>query len=315
MSSLLRGAAALTVLCAAAYGLYQLGVQHGRGSAIALAAEPPGNSIAAGEAATKRHLAQGLKAGDTDPASGRRILYYHDPMVPGQHFDAPAKSPFMDMMLVPVYSGGTASGDDSNVTVSPRIQQNLGLRTVEVTQGRLQLDTSATGSVARAPGQVLAELPESQAARVRPGTAAEVRAIALPGEVFRGQVHSVSPDVNPSTRTRQARIQLASPRGALVPGMSVTVQFAQTRSESALLIPTEALIETGQRSLVMRDDGDGHFTPVVVEAGLESNGQTEIKRGLKLAQRVVVSAQFLIDSEARLKGIEARLNDVGGAKP
>jgi Cu(I)/Ag(I) efflux system membrane fusion protein len=165
---------------------------------------------------------------------------------------------------------------------------------------------------------VAAELPESQAARVRPGTAAEVRAIALPGEVFRGQVQSLSPDVNPSSHTRQARIQLESPRGALAPGMSVTVQFTNTRSDSTLLIPTEALIETGQRSLVMRDDGDGHFTPVVVEAGLESNGQTEIKRGLKLAQRVVVSAQFLIDSEASLKGVESRLNapvDAGGAKP
>ena len=315
MSSILRGAAALAVLSAGAFGLYQLGIQHGRDSATPLAAEPPGNSIAAGEAATKRHIAQGLKAGDTDPASGQSILYYRDPMVPDKHFDAPAKSPFMDMMLVPVYGGNEGGGDNSNVTISSRVQQNLGLRTAEVTQGTLQIQTSAVGSVARTLGRVLAELPESEVARVRPGTAAEVRAIALPGEVFRGQVQSLSPEVNPSTRTRQARIQLTSPRGALVPGMSVAVQFTQTRSESALLIPTEALIQTGVRSLVMRADGNGRFTPVAVEAGLESNAQTEIKRGLKLGQRVVVSSQFLIDSEASLRGVEARLNDVAEAKP
>jgi Cu(I)/Ag(I) efflux system membrane fusion protein len=78
--------------------------------------------------------------------TGRRILYYHDPMMPAYKFDAPAKSPFMDMMLVPVYDGG--AGDEGKVTVSPRIQQNLGLRTAEVTEGRLSSQVSAVGSIA-----------------------------------------------------------------------------------------------------------------------------------------------------------------------
>ena len=322
MSPLLRGAAALAVLCAAAFGLYQLGVSHGQrralGNVATASAEPPDNSIAAGEAATRRHIEQGLKAGDTDPANGRKILHYHDPMVPGKRFDAPAKSPFMDMMLVPVYGVGAASGEDTNVTISPRVQQNLGLRTAEVTSGRLRLETSAVGSVARTQRQVLVELPESQASRVRPGTPAEVRAIALPGEVFRGQVQTLAPEVNPSKHTRLARIQLATSRSALLPGRVVMVKFTADHSESALLIPTEALIETGVRSVVILAEADGHFTPVVVKAGLESNGQTEIKRGLRAGQRVVVSAQFLIESEASLKGVEARLNavgDKGEAKP
>jgi Barrel-sandwich domain of CusB or HlyD membrane-fusion/Heavy metal binding domain len=326
MSPLLRGAAALAVLCAAAFGLYQLGVEHGLRRASASVATAPtepnentsANSIAAGEAATRRHIERGLKAGNTDPTNGRKILHYVDPMVPDKHFDAPAKSPFMDMMLVPVYGGDAGGGDTSSVTISPRVQQNLGLRTAEVTTGRLPLDTTAVGNVARPPSQVLAELPESQALRVRPGMAAELRAIALPGDVFRGQVQSLSPEVNPSTRTRQARIQLEGPPGALLPGMAVTVRFTADDGESRLLIPSEALIQTGQRSLVMLAEDGGHFTPVVVEAGRESNGQTEIQRGLKLGQRVVVSGQFLIDSEASLKGVEARLNAVGdsaGAKP
>jgi len=326
MSPLLRGAAALAVLCAAAFGLYRFGVEQGRRQAHDAAATAPadsaGNRIAAGEAATRRHIERGLKAGDTDPVNGQKILYYHDPMVPGKNFDAPAKSPFMDMMLVPMYSGGDAaesgSADGSRVTISPRVQQNLGLRTAEVTLGRLQLDTSAVGTVTRRPGGVLAELPESQAGRVRAGTLAEVRAFALRGEVFHGQVQSLSPELTPGMQTRQARIQLTRPHNTLLAGTAVSVKFTSDDRESALLIPSEAVIGTGQRSLVMRADGDGHFTPVVVEVGLESNGQTEIQRGLKPGQRVVVSGQFLIDSEASLKGIEARLNavaDSAGAKP
>jgi hypothetical protein len=110
-------------------------------------AEDPTSSIAAGEAATRRHIKEGIKAGDVDPATGKPVLYYHDPMVPGKRFDAPAKSPFMDMMLVPVY-GGAGGDDQGTVTVSPRIQQNLGVRTAEVVEGTLQPMVSAVGSIA-----------------------------------------------------------------------------------------------------------------------------------------------------------------------
>ena len=80
------------------------------------------------------------------------------------------------------------------------------------------------------------------------------------------------------------------------------------RAEKALLVPTEAVIQTGRRTVVMLAEEDGRFRPADVEAGIESGGQTEIKRGLQAGQRVVVSSQFLIDSEASLRGVEARLN-------
>ncbi len=83
------------------------------------APETAPQSSAQGEEATRRHIAAGLKAGDTDPATGKKILYYHDPMVPGNKFDKPAKSPFMNMMLVPVYADSDT--DTSKVTVSARI--------------------------------------------------------------------------------------------------------------------------------------------------------------------------------------------------
>src|ERR1700752_1142846 len=69
-------------------------------------------------------------------AGDRKVLYWHDPMVPGQRFDKPGKSPFMDMQLVPVYAGG--DGDQGSVTISPRVQQNLGVRTAEVKRGAVQ---------------------------------------------------------------------------------------------------------------------------------------------------------------------------------
>lgn len=95
-----------------------------------------------------------------------------------------------------------------------------------------------------------------------------------------------------------------------MPGMFVSMQFMDMRAEKALLIPTEAVIQTGKRTVVMLAEDNGRFRPVDVQMGIESGGQTEIKRGLQAGQRVVVSSQFLIDSEASLKGVEARLNEV-----
>jgi len=156
----IRAVAGALVLAAGAYGLYELGVTRGRqldvgaqprssvGSQSArdgsVAAGPP--SAAEGEAATRRHLQQGLKAGDIDPVTGRRILYYHDPMVPASKFDKPGKSPFMDMMMSPVYAGGDS--DAAQVTVSPRIQQSLGVRTALVAEGMVAPQVSTVGSIA-----------------------------------------------------------------------------------------------------------------------------------------------------------------------
>ncbi len=446
-SRLVPVAAVLVALAAlGGYGLYQMGMQRGMQSTAGAPPAAPtpaasadgGNgaipqSIAEGEEATRRHLSAGIKAGDTDPANGRRVLYYHDPMVPGNKFDKPAKSPFMDMMLVPVYAGG--GSDQGKVTVSPRIQQNLGVRIATVTEGTLSPEVTAVGSVAfnerdqavvqaratgyverlyvratldnvtkgqplaevyipdwvaaqqeylslsrmqgadlsglvdaarqrmrqagmseaqiaavQAGGQVQArttltapingivtelavregmtvmpgamlfringlstvwanaEVPESQAAAVRPGARVQARSPGVPGVTFSGRVQAILPEVNATTRTLKARLELANPGQRLVPGMSIQMQLMDTRSNKVLLVPTEAVIQTGKRSVVLLAEKEGHFRPVEVSTGLESGGQTEITRGLQPGQQVVVSAQFLIDSEASLKGVEARLN-------
>ncbi|OYY89468.1 MAG: efflux transporter periplasmic adaptor subunit, partial [Polaromonas sp. 39-63-203] len=144
--SLVGGVMAALLLAAVGYGLYTLGLKRGArvadnavlttpaqgrlppASAAASNRASPGTTqavpqgIVQGEDATRRHIAAGLKAGDIDPVTGSKILYYHDPMVPASKFDKPAKSPFMDMMLVPVYASSDA--DQGTITVSPRVQQN-----------------------------------------------------------------------------------------------------------------------------------------------------------------------------------------------
>jgi Cu(I)/Ag(I) efflux system membrane fusion protein len=155
-----------------------------------------------------------------------------------------------------------------------------------------------------------AEVPESAAALVRIGNVVEVHTPALSGIVFKGKVGAVLPDVNSATRTLKARIELPNPGQKLVPGMFATIKFSSDVQKGVLLVPSEAVIKTGKRSVAILAQGDDKFVPVDIEAGRESNGQTEILNGLKLGQKVVVSGQFLIDSEASLRGATQRMNEV-----
>ncbi len=376
-------------------------------------------------------------------SADKKPLYYYDPMYPQQKFDKPGKSPFMDMMLVPVY--GDDGADSGSVKISSRIVQNLGIRTASVTRGTLDKKIEVTGSIAfderavavvqarvtgyieklfvRAPldpvvkGQPLAEMlapdwvaaqeeylalrkntlanddlrqaarqrlillgmaestvaaieadgrvrpritllapvsgvvselgaregmavapgamlfringlatvwinadvPESQAAGLRTGTPIEATVPAYPGEIFKGRVQAVLPDVNAVTRTLKARIEVANPQQRLTPGMFAAINVSPTlaAAQKVLLVPTEAVIQTGKRSVIILadqgTDGKQQFMPTDVEIGVETNGMTEIKRGLVTeiseGMKVVLSGQFLIDSEASLKSTITRMSD------
>jgi Cu(I)/Ag(I) efflux system membrane fusion protein len=99
--------------------------------------------------------------------------------------------------------------------------------------------------------------------------------------------------------------------------MFATVNFTSAARKEALLVPTEAVIQTGRRTVVVVAQGEGKFAPVEVEIGIETNGQTEIRKGLEAGQRVVVSGQFLIDSESSLRATATRMGEPqsGGADP
>jgi Cu(I)/Ag(I) efflux system membrane fusion protein len=159
---------------------------------------------------------------------------------------------------------------------------------------------------------VNAEVPESAAAQVRPGMTVRATSPAFPGTDFSGKVEALLPEVNAATRTLKARIELANPGGKLVPGMFATIHIAPAQSRDALLIPSEAVIQTGTRTVVITRLGDGRFAPADITIGAEANGQTEVVKGLTAGQKVVASGQFLIDSEASLRGALQRL---GGAAP
>lgn len=416
---LVTGLISAAVLALGGYGLYRAGMNAGRNQL------PMGG----GTAPNTTHAPQ--KPGDIDPQTGKKILYWHDPMVPAQQFDHPGKSPFMDMPLMPVVEGASDSGA---VAISPRLQQDLGVRTATVTRGQLRSDVTASATVvyderdvalvqARANGfienlrvratfdrvrqgepvadlyvpdwaaaqveylavrgltspgaadlvgaarqrmriagmpeelvrdlekrgtprtrftltapingvvtqltaregmtvmngaslfringlktvWINADVPEALGERVHAGDVVQARTAALPGVVFDAKVGAVLPSINTTTRTVTARVEIQNPKTQLLPGMFVTVQFAPVLGHDVLIVPSEAVIETGTRRVVMLSEGDGRFRPVNVETGAQGGGQTEIRSGLSAGQKVVVSGQFLIDSEASLKATEARL--------
>jgi Cu(I)/Ag(I) efflux system membrane fusion protein len=154
---------------------------------------------------------------------------------------------------------------------------------------------------------VNAEIPETQAAAVVPGSRAEARVAAYPDRKFRGRVGALLPEVNPATRTVRARIELANPGELLKPGMFATLTFASGRGKQMLLVPTEAVIRTGERTIVIVSQGEGRFSPQEVDVGIEHGGMSEIRKGLGEGAQVVLSGQFLIDSEASLSGAIARI--------
>jgi Cu(I)/Ag(I) efflux system membrane fusion protein len=161
---------------------------------------------------------------------------------------------------------------------------------------------------------VQAEVPEEQAAWVKPGKSVDISFPALPGKTVEGKVDYLYPDLDARTRTLKVRIRLANPGLQFRPGMYANVTLYGGASGPSVLVPTESVIVTGKRAIVILAAGEGRFRPVVVKTGIESNGKTEILEGIKAGDEVVVSGQFLIESEANLTGVLARLSppDSGG---
>ena len=152
---------------------------------------------------------------------------------------------------------------------------------------------------------ITAAVPEAQGGQLRQGQSVGVALAAYPGEMLRGTVQAILPQAQGDTRTLQARIELPNPGGKLRPGMFATVSF-DTDARPALLLPSEAVIRTGSRAIVMLAGDNGRYQAVEVKIGRESGGQSQILAGLSAGQKVVASGQFLIDSEASLAGLQVR---------
>jgi Cu(I)/Ag(I) efflux system membrane fusion protein len=365
----------------------------------------------------------------------RKVLYWHDPMVPEVKFDHPGKSPYMDMQLVPVYAD-QATG--AQVQVSASAAQNLGVRVGKVERVSLDGAVAAVGTIAfdeellelvqaRVDGYVsrlyvktslapvrrgqplvdvvapawlaaqeeylalldassargreiraaarqrlavlgvpeaairsleterktraattiyspadgvvadlgvregasfavgtplfrinslrkvwaLAQVPEIQVGAIAPGAKVTVRATAWAGKDFAGRVVAILPDVDPNTRTLPVRVEIDNPGSRLVPGMFVSLSFAAHAHEAQLVVPSEAVIVTGERSVVIVARDSGGFDVAEVKTGADAGGRTVILSGLSEGQSVVLSGQFLLDSEANLRSAVSRLSTEG----
>jgi len=367
----------------------------------------------------------------SNTSEAKKPLYWYDPMFPQQRFDAPGKSPFMDMQLVPKYSDENGQTGAAGVSIDAATSQSLGMRLATVTRGTVGSDIAASGVLAfnerdvaivqakragfvervfaRAPGDVIAAgaplanvlvpewagaqqeflalltlgdpdlinagrtrlrlagmsdamirrvekrrqtqavstintpiggviqaldvragmtlspgqtlaringlgtvwldvaVPEAQIGGVRVGQIVSAILPAYPGEAFAGKVSAILPEASLATRSVRVRVELPNPKGErgarLKPGMTAQVRIAAGDAQSVLRVPSEALIRTGKRTLVMLAERAGRYRPVEVRTGAESGDFTAITDGLQEGQQVVVSGQFLLDSEASLTGI------------
>ncbi|MCK9418633.1 MAG: efflux RND transporter periplasmic adaptor subunit [Nitrospirae bacterium] len=149
---------------------------------------------------------------------------------------------------------------------------------------------------------VVAELYESDLSLVREGETAKIRMGSSPGKVLSARVEYVSPTLSEETRTAQVRFSLPNPDGRLKPKMFTDLEL-EVNMGTRLVVPEDSVINTGERQIVYVDKGEGNFEPRLVTVGIVSDGMAEVLSGLKLNERVAASANFLIDSEARLKGI------------
>jgi Cu(I)/Ag(I) efflux system membrane fusion protein len=179
---------------------------------------------------------------------------------------------------------------------------------LDIRQGMTVLPGATLATInGLSPVWLIASLSQADAGLARPGARVSASLPAYPGETFSGRIESVLPAANAATRTIEVRIALSNADGRLRPGMTAEARLEE-RGESALTIPTEAVIRTGQRSLVIAVAEDGSYAPTEVTLGRQQGDAIEIVSGLSEGQRVVASGQFLIDSEANLSGAVARLN-------
>jgi len=160
---------------------------------------------------------------------------------------------------------------------------------------------------------VEAALPAALASTVTVGQAVEVSTDGQGGAAMTGTIAALLPQVDPTTRTQRARIELDNADGRLSPGQYVQIALQPSASD-AVLVPSEAVIADGVQSrvIVLRND---RFVPVAVRTGRSAGGRTEILEGLAPGERVVASGQFLIDSEANLSGALDRLGKPGATSP
>ena len=206
-----------------------------------------------------------------------------------------------DGVIASVERSGRTNGTITITSPLSGVIQTLDVRAgMTVTQGQTLAQVVGIGTV-----WLNAAVPEAQAGSVRVGQSASATLTAFPGQTFGGRIIAILPTAQSDSRTITVRIELANRGGRLRPGMFAQVALGAA-GNSVLLVPSEAVIRTGTRTIVMLATGNGRYQPAEVRTGREGGGKTEILEGLAVGEKVVASGQFLLDSEASLTGIPAR---------
>jgi len=154
---------------------------------------------------------------------------------------------------------------------------------------------------------VMVDIFEHQIAWLRPGLSAEISTPAYPGRVWKGKVDFIYPEVDPQARTLRARLEFKNADELLKPNMFVEAVIYGGPKRDVLILPREALILTGEREIVVKALGDNGFQPAEVETGMWQGSSVEVLSGLNEGDEVVLSGQFLIDSESNLQASFRRL--------
>jgi Cu(I)/Ag(I) efflux system membrane fusion protein len=180
-------------------------------------------------------------------------------------------------------------------------------------QDGVVLERAAVDGMRAAPGDVmfriadtsvvwaLIDIAEQDLVRVRLGQSVTLTPRGMPGRTFTGKVSLIYPQINKETRTGRVRIELDNHDGVLLPAMYVDATIATGSDAPVLTVPDSAVIDSGERQVVLLDKGDGRFEPRPVKLGRRGAGRTESRSGVSEGDKVVVSANFLIDAESNLK--------------
>jgi Cu(I)/Ag(I) efflux system membrane fusion protein len=182
--------------------------------------------------------------------------------------------------------------------VSGFITQKMVVQGMKVMPGEKLFDVADLSSL-----WIVADIYEYELPFVRVGQWAKITLSYLPGREYSSLIDYVYPSLSAETRTAKVRLAIANPEGALKPQMFVNVEIKVNLGRK-LAIPESALIDTGRGQVVYVDRGGGFFEPREVQLGLRADGVAEVLRGLKAGETVASSANFLIDSEAQLKGVK-----------
>jgi RND family efflux transporter MFP subunit len=158
---------------------------------------------------------------------------------------------------------------------------------------------------------ILADVSEQDIGLVQPGQSASAKLSSYPGKTFSAKASYVYPTLNPQTRSVPVRLELANPGGLLKPGMYADVELSAPAGGKVLTIPTSAVIYSGKGQTVLVELAPGRFEPRPVKLGMQGGDYVEVLEGLAEGEKVVVSANFLIDSESNLKAAFSGMSGTG----